>query len=1124
MIPSPFRFALALTSLPLLSFGEIIGVDTFDYLDGSIANQSGGSFWDYANNTGSPTHTGTASDWDNESGAPLISNGRLVTNNSGASREYNGPGEGVPPSEEGDGAVNPVTAAKAVYYRVTATTGDTVPDYFGFSSHDFSPERLFFGKTDSGPNFRVRVFGTGDGISSFPAAANTTYTFVAKLDFANDVIAFFVNPDLNQTEPAADTSIAYTGTHWSTAVRLASGPGGEITWDNLVVATTWDDLGTIVTTTTDEDDSSLDPSLGTGVSLREAVNHSPSGTLVTFASALNGQVLPITSGELNPNGKLTLDARSLSQGITLDGEHHNQLFRIDTGDSLRAEALTFSRGNASGTLGGAIRVNNGELFLTDCTLTDHIAEFGGAIYSNTDLSGPTTTLNRCTLSGNHATNAGGAIRNGAGLTILSYCTITANTAPYGGGVASYGDTATLTQSAFSIISGNSGGDTVFTNGTTNSFSSQGFNLIGDGNTTGAFTISGDQVGITDPKLAPLAPYGGPTMTCHPLVGSPAIDAAGTVSPSSTDQRGYPRFTDGDGNGTAQLDIGAVESGPGGNAPGGPFLEVTTTTDELDGIAGPSTGAGVSLREAIHFAPEGAVVSFQSGVGIEDFPTTLALGEIVIDKNLFIDASNLDAPVTLSGNHANRIFNVGDSAEVAMTHLAITEGHSADGLDWDDPSNPNSPFDATHGAPGGGILNAGHLSLIHCQVHGNETGMGGDGFFNSEDPESSVSGGDSGTGGGIHNQGRLFLESSTLSGNRTGAPAVQAGSASGGAIYSTPETMLIIRRCSLIDNLSDRGSSGGDGGAVYLYAASLRAHDSTISGNHGFSGGAIRCTSSSEILLSRCTLAGNSAKSGGGAIEMNPGTQLLLDHCTISANFAGNSGGGAIYNGGSTAANHSILAGNTPNNITKNPITGTGNLIDTDPQLSPLGDYGGPTLTMLPLPGSPALDTSTGSTATTDQRGFPRPIGPANDIGATEAPNWSALTPDYHALLWPIDLDGDGSPYGIEVATGTNPFTPNATSSLAPPQFSSGIPSLTFGNNPSTPSGTILRLMRSTTLADGSFTEVARITNGSSPTDAEGGNIFILSGGTSPAFFSDTAAPTPKAFYRLESDYMTPTPP
>ncbi len=60
-------------------------------------------------------------------------------------------------------------------------------------------------------------------------------------------------------------------------------------------------------------------------------------------------------------------------------------------------------------------------------------------------------------------------------------------------------------------------------------------------------------------------------------------------------------------------------------------------------------------------------------------------------------------------------------------------------------------------------------------------------------------------------------------------------------------------------------------------------------------------------------------------------------------------------------------------------------IAAGPQLASLGNYGGPTQTMPPLPGSPAIDAGSDATNifTTDQRGYPRIAGAHVDIGAVE---------------------------------------------------------------------------------------------------------------------------------------------
>ena len=54
------------------------------------------------------------------------------------------------------------------------------------------------------------------------------------------------------------------------------------------------------------------------------------------------------------------------------------------------------------------------------------------------------------------------------------------------------------------------------------------------------------------------------------------------------------------------------------------------------------------------------------------------------------------------------------------------------------------------------------------------------------------------------------------------------------------------------------------------------------------------------------------------------------------------------------------------------ITGPAPLTNA-PNLAPLGNYGGPTQTMPPLPGSPAIDAGSNAatnTFATDQRGLP----------------------------------------------------------------------------------------------------------------------------------------------------------
>jgi hypothetical protein len=73
-------------------------------------------------------------------------------------------------------------------------------------------------------------------------------------------------------------------------------------------------------------------------------------------------------------------------------------------------------------------------------------------------------------------------------------------------------------------------------------------------------FAGGIVSTADPRLTPLQNNGGPTWTHALLNNSPAIDAGDNSALPATDQRGYPRIADGDGNGSAIVDLGAVEDG------------------------------------------------------------------------------------------------------------------------------------------------------------------------------------------------------------------------------------------------------------------------------------------------------------------------------------------------------------------------------------------------------------------------------------------------------------------------------------------------------------------------------------------------------------------------------------
>lgn len=270
-----------------------------------------------------------------------------------------------------------------------------------------------------------------------------------------------------------------------------------------------------------------------------------------------------------------------------------------------------------------------------------------------------------------------------------------------------------------------------------------------------------------------------------------------------------------------------------------------------------------------------------------------------------------------------------------------------------------------GAGGGGAIeNLTVLTLNNCVLSGNTSVSG--------------QGGGLGTGGGFATGETATLNDCIICSN-------SAPGGSGGGVYN--DAMLVLSNCTVSANLATNGGSGG--GIMNLDV--LNAADSTVSGNSaddGYGGGIVN---GCEMTLDNCTLAGNSANNGFGGGLFTLSATNLLNNCTISSNSASDGGyGGGIYNVGSTLAmTNTVVAGNAADNDpdVSGSYSGLANLIGGNPELAPLGNYGGPTSIMPPEFRSPVIDAGTDwvtNVLASDQRGFSRLAGAHVDIGAVEA--------------------------------------------------------------------------------------------------------------------------------------------
>jgi hypothetical protein len=184
------------------------------------------------------------------------------------------------------------------------------------------------------------------------------------------------------------------------------------------------------------------------------------------------------------------------------------------------------------------------------TVTGSTIAFNGG----TGISGWTGSVDGRTIivDSTIAHNADGGIRVWTNLVLpklqIINSTVVSNIATGPGGGIYVGSTVDATILS-SIVAGNAAEDC------SGPITSLGYNIASDGSCE--LTGPGD-MDNTDPLLGPLADNGGPTWTHLPLLGSPAVDNGDNATCPTTDQRGYPRPKDGDGDGEAVCDIGSVE--------------------------------------------------------------------------------------------------------------------------------------------------------------------------------------------------------------------------------------------------------------------------------------------------------------------------------------------------------------------------------------------------------------------------------------------------------------------------------------------------------------------------------------------------------------------------------------
>ncbi len=388
--------------------------------------------------------------------------------------------------------------------------------------------------------------------------------------------------------------------------------------------------------------------------------------------------------------------------------------------------------------------------------------------------------------------------------------------------------------------------------------------------------------------------------------------------------------------------------------------VNSVTDRTGGdcVAGTGTGDTINFNLALP-----AKIKFK-------------LGQLAIGRNVTITGPTTGLLRIVA--HGSRLFEITAGA-TNMSDLTLERG---------------SLGCAASAGSGIRVDSGASLALVNCTLSRN----------------NGISGGCQTDGGAIYNAGTTNLTNCTLSSNR---------GANGGAIYNASGTMTLTnstfkRNKAGSSNVLGFGVDYGYGGAIYNASGTMTLTNSTFSRNTGLNqvragnGGGIY-NGSGTMNLTNCTLSRNNSNGGSGTY--NAAGTMTLTNCTLSRN----KGHCGVFNGGTMILTNTIVANDSKGGDCCQAVTSNGHnlgsdatcftsggtdLVNTDPMLAPLANYGGPTDTLalcvasgVPVRSckniSPAIDAGDDTVVdppynlTTDQCGMPRKAALHVDIGAYE---------------------------------------------------------------------------------------------------------------------------------------------
>ena len=494
---------------------------------------------------------------------------------------------------------------------------------------------------------------------------------------------------------------------------------------------------------------------------------------------------------------------------------------------------------------------------------------------------------------------------------------------------------------------------------------------------------------------------------------------GKADGSSPDDKGAGVYNSSGSPSLANLIIvsnSAVIGGGMYNYASSPDLDnVTFTTNSA------STGAGMAnytssapTLDNVDFSANTTTASDGLGGGMYNDHSSPVLNIVTFSDNtalngnarggaMFNNVSPADLDhVSMNNNSASQggggIYNAYSSPTLTNCTLTSNSATNYGGGMYNESSSPDLDsvdFSLNSAGSGGGMYNIDSSSPTLTRVFfSRNTATDGAGIFNSaSNPGLSIVTFDqnaaSGDGGGMFNisSAAPALDSSIFRYNTAN---------NGAGLFNDDSSP------TLTDVIFSSNSANNAGGGIFNASSSPVLAKISFSYNSAAYGGGMYDISSSIPSLTNVTFFANSALSGAGMLN-NSTSNAALNNVTLSGNSASVTGGGLYNDGSSPVIQNSIIWGNSaPSDpqvhgqnfaaptITYSDVQGgcpvnatCTSLLNADPVLGSLGDYGGTSASLPLLPGSAAIDAGDpGSTcAATDQRGVTRTLC---DIGAFES--------------------------------------------------------------------------------------------------------------------------------------------